>query len=128
MGAQRFGKAERLNSKKSIQELFTRGSYFYSHPFKVLVVYSSDAAANQVLISVSKRSFKKAVDRNTLKRRTREGYRLQKEQLTVEGNVRIGLLYTAKTILSSSEIHKGVLAALKKISKQPLPVPAKLNP
>lgn len=118
MGTHNFGKAERLHSKKLIQELFTKGSSFYLHPFKVLTLPQS-APPNQVLISVSKRNFKKAVDRNLIKRRVRESYRLQKELIQTNTPVIIGILYTAKTILSQSEIQNGMIAALKKVGKTP---------
>jgi ribonuclease P protein component len=114
-----FGKVERLNSKKNIQELFTKGSSFYLYPFKVLVLPNQDQNTpyHQLLISVSKRNFKRAVDRNTIKRRIREGYRLQKEQLKNPSKLLICYLYIAKEILSSSEIHKSILASFKKLRK-----------
>jgi len=117
MGLKSFGKAERLNSKKNIQELFTKGSSFYLHPLKVIVLSNPDQNTpnHQVMISVSKRNFKRAVDRNTIKRRIREGYRLQKEQLENPTRLLICYLYIAKEILPSEEIHKGILASFKKL-------------
>jgi ribonuclease P protein component len=117
MGLYSFGKAERLHSKKNIQELFTKGSFFYLHPLKVLTLPNLDQNSpnHQVLISVSKRNFKRAVDRNTIKRRIREGYRLQKEQLENPAKLLIGFLYVAKEILPSDVIHKSMLASFKKI-------------
>jgi ribonuclease P protein component len=128
MGLHNFGKAERLHSKKNIQELFSKGSSFYVHPFKVLTLPNSDqnSSNHQVLISVSKRNFKRAVDRNTIKRRIREGYRLQKEQVENPVKLLIGFLYVAKEILPSDVIHRSILASFKKIrdhksaSKAPL--------
>ncbi len=72
-----------------------------------------------ILISVSKKSFKRAVDRNLIRRRIREAYRLNKE-LIFSNSTRplphyIGLIYTAKTILSFEEIEKGTKLALKKM-------------
>ncbi len=120
MGLHSFGKAERLHSKKNIQELFTKGSSFYLHPLKVLTLPNPDQNSphHQVLISVSKRNFKRAVDRNTIKRRIREGYRLQKEQVENPVKLLIGFLYVAKVILPSEEIHKSILSALKKITRK----------
>jgi ribonuclease P protein component len=117
MQANNFTKAERLNSKKDIQELFDQGSSFYLYPFKVLVAQRSrQVFPHRLLISVSKRNFKKAVDRNTIKRRIREGYRLQKSSLSQDTGLTIGLLYTAKTILTSQEIHKSLLSVIKKLN------------
>lgn len=122
MGANSFGKAERLNSKKYIQELFSKGSSFYLHPFKVLSLPNPDQNApnHQILISVSKRNFKRAVDRNAIKRRIREGYRLQKEQLGNPSKLLICYLYIAKEILPSSEIHKSIVSSFKKLRNYPV--------
>lgn len=119
MAAHTFSKAERLNSKKLIQELFTKGSSFYMHPFKVLTLHNLEGKPNfsQVLISVSKRNFKKAVDRNLLKRRIKEAYRLEKEMLKNKPTQLLALLYTSKTVLSSKDIHHGLENVLKKISR-----------
>ncbi|MFM8741460.1 MAG: ribonuclease P protein component [Cytophagales bacterium] len=65
-----FKKEKRLSSKKQIEELFAKGFYFYLFPFKV-VYLPAKTTVTQVLISVSARSFKKAVDRNLIKRRIR---------------------------------------------------------
>lgn len=120
MKAHTFGKAERLYSKKIIQELFTKGSSFYLHPFKVILLKNTDQSASfhQVLVSVSKRNFKKAVDRNTIKRRMKEGYRLQKGVLQNQTKLVIAFLYMAKEILPSTEIHKSILASFKKINQR----------
>src|SRR5580698_8922914 len=77
-----FTKEERLCNKKLIHELFHKGSSFLCYPFKVswLAVAEPQQFPAQVLLSVSKKRFKHAVDRNLLKRRIREAYRLGKQQ------------------------------------------------
>ncbi|MBS1557061.1 MAG: ribonuclease P protein component [Bacteroidetes bacterium] len=109
-----FKKEERLSSKKQIEELFAKGSYFYLFPFKV-VYLPANTTATQVLISVSARTFKKAVDRNLIKRRIRESYRLQKHELGHEKNWLIAYIYTPKKILESKIIHQKMLLALEKL-------------
>ena len=77
---QTFKRGERLSSKKTINELFTDGNSFFMHPFKVAwknTDLDSDFPV-QILISVSKRNFKKAVDRNKIKRQIRESFRKNK--------------------------------------------------
>ncbi|MEZ0483383.1 ribonuclease P protein component [Fibrella aquatica] len=81
----------------------------------------------QVLFSVPKRAFKKAVDRNAVRRRVKEAYRLHKHRLAQvsEENVdkqpitgpvaQIVFLYTAKTKISFEEIEKGMKLALKRV-------------
>ena len=77
-----FKKEERLCSKKLLEELFNNGSSFLVYPFRITWLKSDLPAAvpAQVVIGVSKRKFKKAVDRNLLKRRIREIYRLNKKE------------------------------------------------
>lgn len=118
MIANNFSKSERLHSKKDIQELFARGSSFYLFPFKVLVHKQTinSVIRHQLLISVSKRNFKRAVDRNAIKRRIREGYRLQKSLVNNHASLHIGLIYTAKSILPTEEIHKAIASVIKKLN------------
>jgi ribonuclease P protein component len=78
-----FRKHERLSSKKTIERLFERGSTevqsCYLFPFKVFYLLEHAAPVlPEVLFSISKRNFKKAADRNLLRRRCREAYRLHK--------------------------------------------------
>lgn len=120
MGRFIFQKAERLSKKKSIQELFDKGSSFYLYPFKVLHLSNPDkqAPTHQVLVSVSTRNFKRAVDRNLIKRRIREAYRLQKEM--IQHTPRKGMfvfIYTAKEILPFAVIKEKMFLVLKKIEK-----------
>src|SRR5579885_614101 len=113
-----FTKAERLSSKKSIQELFDKGSSFYLHPIKVYFLKSDNSELSQLLISVPKSNFKRAVDRNTLKRRIREGYRLNKTILPSDKKFLIAYIYSAKEILPSAVVHQGVVSSLKKIAEK----------
>ncbi len=113
-----FKKSERLSSKKEIQELFKNGSSFYLHPFKIITLPSTDSTAHQVLFTVPKRNFKKAVDRNLLKRRMREAYRLHKHLLSTEPQVlRIAYIYTSKEILDYASIAKPLEQSLSRIKK-----------
>ncbi len=73
-------KRERLKSAQEIKELFSKGSSFFLYPYKVKVVGSVEPTLPQILISVPKRVFKKAVTRNRIRRQIREAYRLAKGQ------------------------------------------------
>ena len=80
-----FGKAEKLKSRKVVEELFARGKSLNVFPirisYKFLPPPTDEKAVFQVGVSVSKRNFKRAVDRNRIKRLLRETYRLQKREL-----------------------------------------------
>lgn len=122
-----FTKAERLSKEKTIKELFEKGSSFYLYPFKVIHIPNPDKgtkAINQVLISVSSRQFKRAVDRNKIKRRIREAYRIQKEIINNKSEKAIfTFIYTAKEILPYAEIKEKVLIALTKLNMKLTPSP-----
>jgi ribonuclease P protein component len=78
-----FKKTEKLCSKKAIEALFERGNSFYLFPFQVVWLESPHEIPvhSQVAFSVSKKSFKRAVKRNLIKRRIREAYRRNKYKL-----------------------------------------------
>ena len=117
----RFPKEERLMSKKLIEELFERGSSFSLHPFRVLYLPNPERAASyhQVLISVPRRNFKKAVQRNLIKRRIRESYRLTKSALRMNSKATIPYLlayvYISKKVLSSDEISDKLKSSLDRL-------------
>ena len=78
----KFNKEERLCSKKSLDLLFKNGSSFLVYPFRITYFFVAEPQKYpaQVVINVAKKRYKHAVDRNLIKRRTREAYRLQKEE------------------------------------------------
>ncbi|QNF35789.1 ribonuclease P protein component [Adhaeribacter swui] len=114
-----FTKEERLCSKKLIEQLFHEGSSFNLYPLRFIYVKQPAPAAMipQVLISVSKRNFKKAVDRNRLKRQIREAYRLHKSILFPAGQSTLqllGILYIAKEKKPFNIIEKKLISGLER--------------
>jgi ribonuclease P protein component len=76
-----FKKEERLCNKKLIDGLYHNGSSFLCYPYKVSwQLIEAGPSPAQVVFSVGKKRFKHATDRNLLKRRMREAYRLHKQQ------------------------------------------------
>jgi len=111
-----FGKDERLHKEKLIKELFETGSSFYLYPFKVLHKHNPDSTSrvHQIMISVSRKHFRKAVDRNRIKRRIRESYRLNKNLLPPAPRLLIAYIYTAKEILTFAQIQDRFIKTLNR--------------
>lgn len=109
-----FHKAERLKSRKAIESLFKEGCSLKAFPYVLLFreVESSEYPA-LMTVAVPKKLIRKAVDRNLLKRRTREAYRLLKHELyTVlrkKGKqYELLFLYQSQDIVSYKKISSSV--------------------
>ena len=101
-------KKERLCGKTSISKLLAKGKHGSVPGIRYQCLYGTDSGVNRILVSVSKKFFKRAVKRNLLKRRIRESWRRQKHLLNLEGNFDILLIYSVKEILSYEEIYSSV--------------------
>ena len=75
-----FSKKEKLKSQKLIEHLFSQGKTVVAYPLRLVYIETTfgDDVRAKVGVSVSKRHFKHAVNRNRIKRLMREGYRLNK--------------------------------------------------
>jgi ribonuclease P protein component len=122
-----LGKEERMKSRKQIEHLFNEGEKFSVHPFRIFYSVSSlHSTHNSQLttcfgIGVSSRNFKKAVDRNRIKRLGREAWRTQnkalKEKLKTSGKqLNVFFIYTAKELPDFKTVNEKVVLALKKLS------------
>ncbi len=121
---QTFRKNERLYHKKSIDELFSIGQSFYVYPFKIIWVKSKEKSDRpaRILISVPKRNFKKAVDRNRLKRLIKEAYRKRKTDLyqyllNNKSELNFSIIYTASKKLTYNELEEKISLALNRLIK-----------
>jgi ribonuclease P protein component len=88
-----YGKDKKLKSKKATQLLFTTGASLRKGPLRVVYIISPTAGDHQIGVSAGKRFFKKAVDRNRVKRLMRESYRLQQELLPAAPNHHIKAMF-----------------------------------
>jgi ribonuclease P protein component len=119
-----FPKTEKLCSQKVIDELFSTGRSFVKYPFRVvlLTMEEQDVPA-KVLISVSKRRFKRAYKRNLLKRRIREAYRLNKHKIiplleSNNMNIAIAFVYLPTEIWDFRSIEKAMQELLEGLKKR----------
>jgi ribonuclease P protein component len=116
-----YPKKEKLKSKTTIDLLFSEGNSVSKFPLRL--VYVENKEANAVLlkmgVSVSKKYFKKAVDRNYFKRVLRETYRLNKHILldTLEKPYAIMFFYQTKERLSFQEIEEKTIQLFQKFNE-----------
>lgn len=116
---------ERLKSQKIIEKLFLQGKSVTVYPLKLLYLETVhwDGAKIKTGVSVSKRNFKKAVDRNRIKRLLREAFRLNKGEYfnNIPTSYALMILYigkdTADFDLVNSKTKLLLSAFIEKISK-----------
>ena len=122
-----FNKAERLCSKTLINNLFSKGNRVVTQfPFRVLWQFISDKPEQfpaQVMFSVGKRNFPKAVHRNRIKRQMRELYRTRKHLLyqqlqQKEKSVVISITFQGKAIMQHQELKQAFEQVFQKILNQ----------
>jgi ribonuclease P protein component len=128
-----FKKKERLSSRKTISTLFQSGNSISSFPVRIIYMeVAQGPSPATVAISVPKRLFKKAVDRNVLKRRIREAYRIHKSRLyTVleEKDCRVNLViqYHHPKIVDYQTIEEGVTKALDQLASKLVSTSTEIN-
>jgi ribonuclease P protein component len=115
-----YPKSEKLKSRKTIEQLFTGGKSVSKYPLRLVYKENPEDETIAFGVSVSKKYFKKAVDRNYFKRCLREAYRLNKHLLipALSGPYAFMLLYQSADRLTSSEIREKYVQLLEKFLKQ----------
>lgn len=102
-----YPKAEKLKKQKHIELLFSEGKSVSKYPLRLVYVPLEETIVPiEFGVSVSKRYFKKAVDRNYFKRVLRETYRLNKDllQSNLKQSYAMMFFYQTKERLSYAEI------------------------
>jgi ribonuclease P protein component len=116
-----LGKNERLKQRKFIEQLFKEGKSFSVFPFRIYYLFLEELSSPlQAGFSASTRNFKKAVDRNRIKRITKEAYRLQKNKLNGELTLRnrklaVFFIYTDRNLPTFDIIRDKIQIALQKL-------------
>lgn len=124
-----LNKKERLKKRKVIEHLFNAGSSFSIFPLRVFYFLdkTSEEGTNQPLqfgTGASKRNFKKAVDRNRIKRLIREAYRTQKlplQELIIEeqkGSLQVFIIFTGKELPLFVLVKTKVAEVLDRLEKE----------
>jgi len=115
-----LGKSERLKSRKQIDILFDSGKKITVFPFRMIYTITGGAGSVRAGFTVSSKNFPRAVDRNRIKRLTREAYRVQNAALKTLINVNkqqihLFFIYTGREILSFNEVKAGLVKVLDKL-------------
>ena len=119
----RFPRQQRLKKKKLIDALFQQGRQEKLYPILFFYHPNPDPSTknHQVLFSVPSKVFRKAIERNKIKRKLREAYRINKhlimDNLNSDVSFLLGYVYISRTILPYKEIEKQVLASFNIIRK-----------
>lgn len=123
-----LAKQDRLKSKKIIDSLFVDGSSQFTYPIKLsykwLPLENNDYLPLLFSVTVPKKKIRLAVNRNKIKRRIREAYRLHKfqiqESVTNGQNQQLVLMfiYITNEIVPYKVIEKSVSHILKKLANE----------
>ena len=109
-----FPKSERLRGRTTIDRIYQEGNEVFKHPLRIKYLENLDHPSSRFLVSVPKRLFKRAVDRNLLKRRIKEAYRLNKHQIQGK-NYDIACQYIGREIAEYSVIEEKLLDLLGRL-------------
>ena len=119
---QTLTKAERLRSRKTISLLFEKGKAISIHPVKMMWMQTANKenAMLQFGVAVPKKNFKRAVDRNRLKRQMREAVRKNKlsvKKFLEEKNKPCAflLVFTGKEAVPYKEIEDKIIVILQRL-------------
>jgi len=120
----KYSKNEKLKSKKAIDNLFNKGKSINAFPIRVMYVQKPELENSLINagVTVSKKNIKLAVNRNLIKRRMREAYRLNNNELksylkntNIELNVMF--IYSSKEILPYEVIENKIKVLLMHLSE-----------
>jgi len=111
-----FSKKERICGKNDISRLLSGGKYINTPILRCCCLPGNGLPYSRLMVSVPKKSFKRAVKRNLLKRRIRESFRLGKNVLPDGIGADLLIIYTPKEILPSEQIRSAMDSILAEVS------------
>ena len=111
-----FRKKSKLKSVKLIEKLFKEGKSCKSYPIKAIYLPLDEVETSKIGVSVPKKLFKKAVDRNRIKRLIRETYRLN--QFYLEKSYAIMFIYISGKEMGFDKIEKCIIQLLNQIEER----------
>lgn len=108
-----------------MDELFKRGSSIALMPVRLIwlkTILPVTVVPVQVVFTVSKRNFPRAIDRNKIKRMLRESYRQHKHELykflkKKEVSLAVGIVYTGKNMLPYKEVEEKIIVVLNRLTQ-----------
>lgn len=118
---QSFGKKEKLKSKILITQLFEEGKGISVYPLKLIYLSTEKQEISiKSAVTVSKRNFKSAVDRNRIKRLLRESYRRNKAEVfnNTDANFAFLFLYLGKDMPTFEQLDHKMKLILNKFKLQ----------
>jgi len=119
-----YNKKYKLKSKKLIDQLFSEGKSVAAFPLRMVYLkLNSESTTYKVGVSVSKRNFRKAVDRNRIKRLLREAYRINQKQMfnNSSSSYALMILYIGKDIPDYKSVESRMKQLLNKFGKSEFP-------
>ena len=124
----RFPKSQKLCGSKAIEQLFVSGQGFSRYPLRAIYSFAPLRSGEQVcrvMVSVSKKRFKHAVDRNRVKRLVREAFRLNRAPLnaalqTLPQNMafRLAFVFVGKDMPDYKAVEHAICQIVDKLSNQ----------
>jgi len=115
-----LGKDTKLKSKKAIEALFTDSNSIRKGPVRCVFQIVDGKKSHKIGVSVSKRFFKKAPNRNKIKRLLREAYRLNQQELVILENkhLEIMFLFQSPKMPDFESIERHLKKLISELNKQ----------